>query len=158
MIFSDPKFIWDEKNKTAQCNIEIKNIDYPVTITGIATCCPEDYDMSNEKTGCDIAYQRAIINLYKYYKAHEIKPRLKALNQLYYSMEHSKHFNPKSYENKMLQRQIHQLENELNIANDLLIERKEELKEYLDKKENFYQKIRSFRRVQEEERKHQDEN
>ena len=157
MKILNPKFTWDEEHKIAKCDIDIQ-CDYPITISGIATCCPEDYDMSNEKTGCDIAYQRAIINLYKYYKANEIKPRLKALNQLYYSMEHSKYFNPKSYENKMLQRQIHQLENELNVTNDLLTERKEGLDEYLKDKEKFYQKIRSFRRVQEEELKHKDEN
>ena len=60
--------------------------------------------MLSEKTGNEIAYSRALIEAYNYRRNCIIKPGLKALNQLYYSMKHSKKFNKKSYEMKMLYR------------------------------------------------------
>lgn len=155
--YSDPQFEWDENNKIARCTIII-NTEMPQPIVGQAICAPEDMDMCNEKTGCDIAYQRAIIKLLKWYKCYEIKPRLDSLNKLYYSMNKSKYFNSKSYENKMLQRQIRQLENELNVANDLINERKEILNEYIENKDKFYQMVRSLRRVEKEEELHKANN
>ena len=61
-----------------------------------------DQDMMSEKTGCEIANRRAEIMVLKGYVKNELKPRLRALKQLYYSMNRSKYFNEKSYENKML--------------------------------------------------------
>lgn len=158
MYLKDPSFDWDEENKTARCSINVGSEEFPQLLVGTAVCAPEDYDMCNEKTGCDIAYHRVIIKLLKWYKQYDIKPRLEALKKLYYSMKMSNQFNPKSYENKMLQRQIRQIQNELDVTNDFLAERKQILNSYLQEKETFYQKIRSFRRVQEEEIKHKAEN
>ena len=111
---------------------------------GIAKCHPDDMDMANARTGQEIAYRRAEINAYKKYKDN-IKIRLSALNQLYYSMNQSKHFNPKSYENRILQRQIHFLEDDLATVNDALITLTENLKDYLQKKDTFYKQIRKNR-------------
>ena len=111
---------------------------------GIAKCHPDDMDMANARTGQEIAYRRAEINAYKKYKDN-IKIRLSALNQLYYSMNQSKHFNPKSYENKILQRQIHFLEDDLATVNDALTTLTEDLKDFLQKKDNFYKQIRKNR-------------
>ena len=111
---------------------------------GIAKCHPDDMDMANARTGQEIAYRRAEINAYKKYKDN-IKIRLSALNQLYYSMNQSKHFNPKSYENRILQRQIHFLEDDLATVNDALITLTEDLKDFLQKKDNFYKQIRKNR-------------
>lgn len=59
--------------------------------------------MMSEKTGCEIAFRRAKIEVLKSYRD-ELKIKLEALRQLYYSMNQSNKFNEKSYENKMLQR------------------------------------------------------
>ena len=155
MKFSQPKFEWDEVTRTAHCYI---NIDDTQLIIGSAKCCPEDYDMSSEKTGCEIAYYRASIKLIQHFIINDINPRLSALKQLYYSINQSSQYNAKSYESRMIRRQIRLVQNELDVAKDMLIDRKDQLKEYLKKKEEFYKMIRSMRRVTEEEAKHKDNN
>ena len=60
-------------------------------------------------------------------------------------MQHSSQFNPKSYENKMLQRKIKEKEIDLETFKELLNMEKKELKSFLDYKEKFYQKIRNKR-------------
>lgn len=104
--------------------------------------------MANARTGQEIAYRRAEINAYKKYRDN-IKIRLSVLNQLYYSMNQSKHFNPKSYENKMLQRQIHFLQDDLDTVNNILATLQENLREYLQKKDEFYKQIRKNRQRRE---------
>lgn len=83
------------------------------TFTGTAHCAPEDQNYANPIVGEEIAELRAIIKYLRYIRDNEIKPGLKALKQLYYSMAHSKNFNSKSYEAKMLYRQLHIKEEEL---------------------------------------------
>ena len=95
-----PKFEWYEEDRQAICKLHTK---YGV-FTGIASCHPDDVDMMSEKVGCEIAYSRAAIESLKYERDCIIKPSLKSLRQLYFSMKHSKKFNPKSYEAKMLWR------------------------------------------------------
>lgn len=101
-------------------------------------------DMASEKTGCDFAYRRACIKVLQAYKK-ELKTELRALNQLYYSMNRSKYFNPKSYENKMLQRQIHQKQEDIQYVNDSIENTKEELRYIIKEKDKFYQGIRKHR-------------
>ena len=95
-----PKFEWYEEDRQAICTLRTK---YGV-FKGIASCHPDDEDMMSEKVGCEIAYSRAAIESLKYERDCIIKPSLKSLRQLYFSMKHSKKFNPKSYEAKMLWR------------------------------------------------------
>ena len=70
---------------------------------------------------------------------------LKALKQAYYSMNQSKKFNPKSYENKMLQRQIRQIEFDLDTIRDMLATEEQNLREYIQEKDKFYKRIRHNR-------------
>ena len=93
-----PKFIYGEEKGMSICKLETK---YGLFV-GKAKCHPDDFDMKSEKVGCEIAYSRAAIKSLKYERECIIKPSLKSLKQLYYSMKHSKKFNPKSYEAKML--------------------------------------------------------
>ena len=134
-----PVFV-QEENKTI-CKLYTEN---GTEIIGIATCHPADEDMKNNHTGCEIAFRRATINVYRYYK-NDLKIRLGALKQLYYSMNRSKKFNEKSYENIMLQRQIHLLESDLATIKDLITTEKQNLHDYITAKENFYTVIRANR-------------
>ena len=102
-------------------------------------------DMASEKVGCEIAYSRAAIDSIKYERDNVIKPSLRALKQLYYSMKHSKKFNPKSYENKMLQRQIQMINFDLATIKDMLAGEEQRLIEYITEKDKFYQHIRRNR-------------
>jgi len=94
------------------------NINYTIyyknkEFTGTATCAPEDYNYFSSTTGEIIASSRALIKYLRYVRDNEVKPGYQALKQLYYSMSHSKHFNSKSYEAKMLFRQLRIKEEEL---------------------------------------------
>ena len=96
---NQPIFEWDEDLGLASCILtDGENVFY-----GSAQCHSADSDMMNEKTGCEIAFRRARIESIKYYRD-ECKTKLAAVNQLYYSINKSKKFNPKSYESKMLRR------------------------------------------------------
>ena len=111
---------------------------------GEAWCAPEDADFENAFTGYTIAEMRAQIADTKTYR-NDLRIKLSALNQLYYSMKHSKNFNPKSYENIMLQRQIRLIKNDLTIAKHQLAVLQLDLFEYLNDKDVLYKKIRERR-------------
>ena len=114
-------------------------------------CHEEDKDMMSEKTGMEIAYRRATIDYLKYVRDMELKPALKALKQLYYTMKHSTHFNPKSYENSKLQRHIRMYEFDLETINELIVNERKNLKDYIDKKDEFYKKTRISRQIRQAE-------
>lgn len=138
---NEPMFKWDPESGTATCVLT----DGQNIFLGIATCGPDDRDMMNEKTGCQIAMQRAKIDYLKHIRDNELKPRLSALKQLYYSINQSKYFNEKAYETKMLCRQIYLTKSDLNMIKDEITQTKQELKLYLEEKGKFYQRVREQR-------------
>lgn len=111
---------------------------------GEAWCADEDKDFESMIMGSTIAEMRAQIAAAKTYRD-DLKIKLSALNQLYYSMKHSKQFNPKSYENKMLHRQIKLIEGDLEIAKHQLAILKLDLFEYINDKDTYHQRIRKMR-------------
>lgn len=135
-----PIFEWDEALGLASCILT----DGKRTYYGTASCSEEDREFCSEKTGCEIAFRRARIHMYQGYRD-EIKIRLEALNQYYYSINKSKHYNPKSYEARMLQRQIKMTESDLSLAKELLITEKMNLRAYLTAKATFYNNVRAHR-------------
>lgn len=127
-------FYWDEGIGFAKCTL----ITQYGQFTGIAQCHPDDEDMMSEKVGCEIAYSRATINSLTHARDNVIKPSLKALKQLYYSMNRSKKYNKKSYESKMLWSQIRIWQTDLNTVNTMLAAEKQDLKIYIETKEKLY--------------------
>ena len=95
-------------------------------------------DMMSEKVGCEIACSRALIKSLIYERDCIIKPSLRALEQLYYSMKHSKKFNPKSYENKMLYNQIRNWKLDLDMVKHMLATERKMLDDYIHIKEVLY--------------------
>ena len=138
----EPIFNWDEDAGVASCILS----DGEKVFTGFAQCHPDDKDMSSEKTGCEIAFRRARINALRGYRD-ELKIKLKALNQLFYSMNKSYRFNEKSYENKMLQRQIRMIDFDLTTTKEMIATEEQSLRQYLSKKDKFYTKTR-IRRIE----------
>ena len=102
---------WNEETGQATFTIDYKNNKF----VGAATCCDEDKDYKSEIFGCSLAENRATRKYFAFIRDCEILPELKALKQLYYSMKHSSQFNPKSYEARMLYRQVKQREEDLKI-------------------------------------------
>ena len=133
-------FNWDETTGIASCILS----DGEKVFTGFAQCHPDDMDMQSEKTGCEIALRRAKINALRGYRD-ELKIQLKALNQLYYSMNKSKRFNEKSYENRMLQRQIRQINFDLATTKEMIATEQLNLTAYIKSKDVFYVQTRKRR-------------
>ena len=138
----EPIFNWDEDAGVASCILS----DGEKVFTGFAQCHPDDKDMSSEKAGCEIAFRRARINALRGYRD-ELKIKLKALNQLFYSMNKSYRFNEKSYENKMLQRQIRMIDFDLTTTKEMIATEEQSLRQYLSDKDKFYTKTR-IRRIE----------
>ena len=136
-----PIFHYNKETGCSTCVIETKYGKF----SGTACCHPDDMDMASEKVGCEIAYSRAAIDSLKYERDNVIKPSLKALKQLYYSMNRSKKFNPKSYEYKMLKRQIECWEFDLAVINDMINTERTWIRDYINTKEALYQNIRANR-------------
>ena len=136
-----PIFHYDKETGCSTCVIETKYGKF----SGTACCHPDDMDMASEKVGCEIAYSRAAIDSLKYERDNVIKPSLKALKQLYYSMNRSKKFNPKSYEYKMLKRQIECWEFDLAVIGDMIDTERTWIRDYINTKEALYQNIRANR-------------
>lgn len=136
-----PYFNWDEATGLATCIItDGSNIFY-----GSACCHPEDLDMISEKTGLEIAHRRALIEALKHKRNNELKPQLAILKQVYYTMKHSKKFNEKSYENKMLQRKLKEIQTDLETITEVIKYEKDNLKQFIKMKDEFYQKLRARR-------------
>lgn len=132
---------YNKEDKASTCILNYKG----KLFVGFAICHTDDADMASEITGGFIAESRAYIKLYQHIRDHEIKPELKSLKQLFYSMNRSKKFNPKSYENIMLQRQIRLLENELATTKEMIVDAQQNLRAYFTNKEKAYQRIRKYR-------------
>lgn len=135
-----PQYLWNENTGTAIATIFYKNY----TFTGEAQCHPDDQDMMSKLTGQTIAEYRATLKYLRFIRDCELQPQLKSLKQLYYSINRSKYFNTKSYEAKMLFRQINILEEDLKETKYLINVIKNELTAYLNNKEHDHATLRNF--------------
>jgi len=106
---------WNEETGKAIVKVE-DNMGH--TFIGVAQCHPDDMDIKSKNLGLELADIRARLNAIRHIRDNEIKPALKMLKHLQSTMEKSKRYNPKSYEARMLRRQIHMHQSDLlNIKN-----------------------------------------
>lgn len=122
-----PIFFWNEELGQATCAYTFHGKDYWAN----AYCHPEDVEFKSEKIGCTIAEMRARINALMQWRDAELRPGLKALKQLHYSINTSKYYNPDDYAEKMITRQIDLKQSDIDIANEQIAALKKELKDYL---------------------------
>lgn len=113
-----------------------------IIFTGRATCHPEDMDFESARVGLAIAESRANIAVLRHIREYELKPQLKILNHLYANMKTSKHYDPKSYEAKMLRSQIRALEKELATLNSEIADEQKFIKDYISGKDKLYKRLR----------------
>jgi hypothetical protein len=137
-----PIYQYDVETHESICVLKYKDF----TFTGKANCHPDDADMESSRTGITIAQMRATIKYLQHLKNNELKPKLDALNQLYYSINKSKKHDPNSYEAKMLHRQIELYKADLAEIRTTLARVKEELRFYIKDKEELYTKWRNNRK------------
>ena len=121
------------------CIIRYKGFEF----VGEAQCHPDDMDFESERTGLCIAEARATIKLMKFKRDYEIKPALRAIQHLYTNMQTSTKYDKKSYEAKMVYSQLKTLQKELDALNSDINEEKKYLKEYIDKKDTFHNRLRA---------------
>lgn len=132
---------WNEDSGVATCNIRIGD----KTFIGEAFCASEDRDVMSEFTGCTIALQRAQLKVLLDEKNNILIPGLKALKQLFYSINKSKKYDRYSYEATMLYNQIQHYEEDIKYLNQAIYQTKYNLKQYLSDKEKFHTNLRKVR-------------
>ena len=137
-----PQFYFNPEDGSSLCVITTKNSTY----VGTAQCLDSDRDMMSEKTGCEIAYHRAIIHSLQDHLA-DLKSELMGLHKYYYSVNQSKYFDEHSYMANMLKSQIEQHNDDILTTKALIHKEKDYLKTYLQNKADFYQKIRFNRKA-----------
>lgn len=130
----EPKFTFSKSSGLTRCILT----DGDKEFVGEAKCNSADKDFISEKIGCNIALFRAQIKYYQYVRKDILKVKLAALNQLYYSMKHSSHFNPDSYEAKMLRRQISHYEDDIAFFTKIIDDTKSQLSQYLSDMERSF--------------------
>lgn len=135
------EYDWSPEFGVATCTI----YDHDKKFYGAARCHPDDEDMKNRLAGQNIAEARASVQYLKHIRDNELRPQLKILKQLYYSMNRSKHFNRKSYEAKMLFRQINRITKDIEDVNRDINTLKIMIKNYIEQKDEEYKKIRAHR-------------
>lgn len=133
-------FTFDEETHITYCYVKD---DKGRLYIGTAMCHEEDRDMESWRTGEEIAFRRARMDYLRGQREYDIKPRLAALKHLQGCMRHSSQFNPKSYENRMLCRQIRLLEFDLATIKEELAYARKSLKEYIEGKDKIYKLIRT---------------
>lgn len=133
---------WDAENYKATYTIED---ECGRQFIGTAIAHEEDYDFATELAGTEIAYLRATIKYLQSIKRDILKPQLAALKQLYYSINRSKQFNPKSYESKMLFNQIEIKEEDIKAINIEIYKHKEFLRDYINNKDKAFKILRKRR-------------
>lgn len=100
----------------------------------------------SEKTGCEIAYHRAIINSLRDHRD-ELKIKLAGLKEYYYTMNQSKYFNEENYEIRRLNTHMTMLQDEIDIIKELIEKEQDFLKQFMEDKAEFYKKIRRNRKA-----------
>ena len=138
----EPQFYFNPDEGSSLCVITTKTKTY----IGTAQCAEVDKDMMSEKTGCEIAYHRAIIHSLED-KLSDLKNELAGLRKYYYTVNQSKYYDENAYMAKMLQRQIKYREDDIEDIKILISEEKTYLKQYMAAKAEFYKKIRKNRQV-----------
>lgn len=136
-------YLWDAERGMATCIVYYKNLEFK----GTAFCHPEDKDMKSKLTGQTIAEWRAMRQYFRHIRDNELKPQLQSLKQLYYAMNRSKRFDPKSYQSKMLFRHIQNIEFDLDTVNKNIAALSQNLKDYIDDKDKIYQTLRKIKQA-----------
>lgn len=142
MKHNQPKFFFNPDDGSSLCIITTKAKTY----LGSAQCREADRDMMSEKTGCEIAYHRAIIHALED-RLSNLQNELSGLNKYFYTVNQSKHFQPKGYMERMLHRQIQQREDDIEITKNMIETEKKYLKQFMADKAEFYQKVRRNRKA-----------
>lgn len=138
-------YTWDEGAGVATCRIPYNHSEY----VGIAVCHPDDEDFKSELIGSELAYSRACIKVLQAIK-NEKRAQLHVLNELYNSLNPSPKFNPDSFEAKMMRKKMDEVHLDMDVAKECIETIRKDIHESIGSAEEFYQKIRKYRKQRDE--------
>lgn len=142
------EFFWSEDKWICACVLTTNFGNFK----GIATIHPEDEDVFSERTGEQIAYQRAIIKMLQYERDNIILPSLRALKHTLSIVQDGKRPGSESYAELTVIRQIRNWEYELDLVRDNIDGTREQLREYIAEKEKAAQRYRAKQNKKQEEK------
>lgn len=135
------KFFYDPETHTTTCRRKSHNRFY----VGSSRCHPNDYDFESKLVGEHYAYTRSMIQ-----ELAEIKKtrfaELKALKHLYNILEQNPRVHYDSIECYTIRRQIMLLERDIADIKALIIETKQDMRDLMAKKDDFYNRVRALRK------------
>ena len=117
---------WDPEEGSAIVKIEDKN---GYVFIGSAQCHPDDKEHMSEYLGLEIAEIRARLNMLRHIRDNETIPALRVIEHVFNNMKTSKQFNPKSYEARMIRRQINILKADLKAIKTIIKDYNDYIKE-----------------------------
>ena len=132
----EPKFIF--LDNIVRC--ELEDPDTHEIVVGEAKCMPQDMDMMSEKTGGDIALYKATIKILRN-KRKRTRQEYRVLKNLLKTYKNRPNFDT----NDPYVR-IYSYGQDIEYLNNCENNCREELRKYIDEKDNFYQKIRAMRK------------
>lgn len=106
---------------------------------GEAVCHPDD--KPNESIGRALSQYRAQYKILQDIRDNELVPQIEVLKHLVANMETSKHYNPKSYEARMIRRQLKIKEQDLKSVKDMLARLHDTISEYIKLTEKALEKF-----------------
>lgn len=141
-----PIFSWQEDDGIAVCKITNPENDY--IAVGMARCHPEDRDMMSEKTGLEIAYHRALMNLYKN-KVKNLKKERRVHEDIYKTFMSMPNFDKENRYIRVVRHRIYGLKEEIKIYQELINNTRAYINDFIDNKTKFYNLTRANRKVEE---------
>ncbi len=135
-------FIWEEGSQVASC--VLFDTATNETFVGMAKCAEEDLDFASSKTGLYIAQQRATI---KYLKAQKKKAQIKVntLHDFYFSVNTSKHFDPKEYLERKLMKHYHRAKLDIKTYDTTIELYENSLAEFIEQKGKLFAQLKAKR-------------
>ena len=115
----------------------------PIVGCGIAECHPDDKEFMSERTGGAISEYRAMIDLCKKIIQDELKPGLAALKHLKGTMAISKNYNPNSYEAKRLDKEIKNIQKEIEDTKEMIQITSIDLTNYINLKKHLKEQAKN---------------
>ena len=106
---------------------------------------PQDMDMMSEKTGGDIALYKATIKILRN-KRKRTRQEYRVLKNLLKTYKNRPNFDANDPYVRILKRKIYSYGQDIEYLNNCENNCREELRKYIDEKDNFYQKIRAMRK------------
>ena len=144
----EPKFIF--LDNIVRC--ELEDPDTHEIVVGEAKCMPQDMDMMSEKTGgklivapCHNPVRNHTIKILRN-KRKRTRQEYRVLKNLLKTYKNRPNFDTNDPYVRILKRKIYSYGQDIEYLNNCENNCREELKKYIDEKDNFYKKIRAMRK------------